>query len=361
MTAKTISKAIFIVILALSVVFSTTVYADVGDRYKVHEDGNWFAMGGINQFEGVKAQSREETQNMEANLIAKDYLLCSTNDMMITDAEYMAFISYYRPFWFSEYMANEPFNWTKIKVYIYKPCFVDFIEQLETQSVKEYTRDEINNSTVVLNYAIWDDVEKVGTISDEYNDNIPEWYKSGYMEIRSPVDCSIKFWHSDSNRYYVFYISKDNPFLIKVRQGFYHLVEINSLEVNNNVDDAGEETLPYNNQILIYDNCTYDNPYVIDLYNLCNKYNVKDIDISGKPDLSIDQNQDIPDAPSTDVDIDKESTIVQDDDKKDSEPDSFSWRNLILWIVIGLAIVGVVVYEIREIKKKEDDSEEDDE
>lgn len=360
MTAKKLLRVVTLAVTAMiCLAISTIAFADKGDRYKIDEEGNWFPLGGVNQYEGIEVQTREETLLLEQNLIANGYLLCSTDDMMISEAEFEALTNYHKSFWFSKYMDKESYAWSKCRVYVFKPSFTDFIEQTEDGWVNNYTYREICESAVVIDYLIWDNKDKVGTISDAYNDNISDEL-AGYMEIRSPVDCEIKFWHSDTNRYYVFYISEDIPFKVKVIQGFYHIVEINSLSINNNVNDAGEDTLPYNNQILIYDHCTFDNPYIIDLYDLCNKYNIKSIDISGKPDLSIDQNQNIPDITTESVNIDEESTIVQDKDKDNTKSEGFSWMKLILWIILGVAIIGVIIYEITEMKRKESDDDNSD-
>lgn len=353
MTAtKILIKIISLLLMMCFVMPLTTTFAETGNKYKVDDEGNWFFLGGINEFKGITAQSREEAQMMEGDLYANDYLLCTTDNMTITEAEYEAFTGYYRKFWFDKYMSKTPYYWTKYRVYIYKPSFADFMEQLEAGVVKEYTREEIDASTVVINYDFWDDIEKVGTISEEYNDNIPEWYLSGYMEIHSSVDCEVKFWYSEADRYYVFYITKNTPFKVKVRQGCYHLVEINTFAINNNIDDAGEDTLPYNNQIQIRDLHTFDNPHLIELYDLCDKYDIPDFDISGKPDLSVDKNQDIPDASTPN--IDEESTVVKDGTGENRQT-IVEWGKIIPWIVVVVVVILLVIYEIKEIKKDDDD------
>lgn len=353
---KVISKLYILLCVAFLFVFSITSYAETGDRYQIDEKGNFFPLGGINEFDGIKAQSREETRAMEANLIANNYLLCTTDNKMINNAHYKLLVSSDKPFWFSQYLSNEDsYYWTLFRVYIFKPSFDDMMEQMEEGSIASYTHEEISASTVVINYSVWDDIERAGTISNEYNNNIPEWYATGYMEVHSPVDCEVTFWYSEADRYYVLYITKNKPFKIKLRQGCYHLVEINSLKVNNNIGNAGEDTLPYNNQIQIRQQHTEDCPYLIELYDLCDKYDISDVDISGKPDLSIDQNQDIP---TESVEIDEESSVSQEDTKSNS----FSWTKLIPWIVLVVAIMGVIIYEITEMKRKDnddDDSEDD--
>jgi hypothetical protein len=343
-TIKSILSAAIVTILCTLICPSAT--AKTGDRYQLHEDGNWIAVGGRNEFDEVQASSREETQIMEETLIANDYILITTDQMSISYEDYVKFRDSSN-FWFSEYIVDEDPYWNNEKLYVYQPSFDDYMEQLNSnKGIERYTVEEIINSTVLIDYIFWDNCDAVGTISDILNDNIPSYVEAGYLQIESNINCEVKILQAGTRRYYVFYVQKNNPFLVKLPVGCYHIVNVNNTEISDNIDNSGEDTLPYNNQIQVREHHTFDNPYVIQLYELSSKYKLKDVDISNKPNYSLNDDMDFFPV----EDIKDEATVLEDDDgseKKRDPPDVF-----LLILLCSIGLVGIIWLIATVIKSK---------
>ena len=119
--------------------------------YQLDDDGNWFKQGGLNEYAGVKAENREETEKLEEQLQHSNYILINTPDKEISEEAFQSF--YAEDWWFNTYIkeGNEFYD-TQYKVYVYKPSYDDFMEGKETGILQTYTRDEITYSTVCLLY-----------------------------------------------------------------------------------------------------------------------------------------------------------------------------------------------------------------
>ena len=81
-----------------------------------------------------------------------------------------------------------------------------------------------------------------------------------------------------------------------MKAGRYFITVINNQELETVVrqkysKDKGEATLPYQNNIVLEETHTQENPYVIDLSATIEKYDIQDMDINDKPDLSYDKSQ----------------------------------------------------------------------
>lgn len=343
---KMIKRTIAVLVAAVFALnMSLISEAKTGVRYQLHKDGNWIAVGGRNEFSEVKATSREETKALENTLIQNDYILVTSEHMSILYEDYVKFRDSHI-FWFSSYIVDEEPYWSTKKLYVYKPSYDDYMEQLNSgHGTERYTIEEINNSSVLIDYAVWDSIDAVGTISDVFNDNIPSYCKAGYLEIDSNINCEIKFLQAGTRRYYIFYVQKDNPFIIRLPIGCYHVVCVNNLGISDNIDNDGEDTLPYNNQIQIGEHHTIDNPYIIQLCELNEKYKLTDADISGKPDYSLlDDNEYYPI-----VEIAEESAVVSDDNQTSEKSSS----DIILWILlISICVIGVVWVVANAVKSK---------
>jgi hypothetical protein len=352
---KTLNKGLSIilsVILALS--SSLTAQAKTGDRYRLHEEGNWIAIGGRNEFDEVKAASREETERLESTLILNDYILVTTDKMAILYDDYIKFRDSHS-FWFSAYIVDKEPYWLTKKLYVYKPSFDDYMEQLDSPNgLKRYTIEEINNSSVLIDYGYWDSVEAVGTISDIFNDNIPSYCDTGYMEIDANINCEVKLLQAGTRRYYVFYVHKNTPFIVRLPIGCYHVVGVNNTDIPDNIDNSGESTLPYNNQIQIQLQHTIDNPYIIQLNELSEKYRLKDVDISGKPDYSVAD--DIEFYP-VEV-IDEGTSVISNTDATAEEKQPIDTA---IWILlISICLVGIIWVALTIIKRKKEGENDDD-
>lgn len=346
-------SALTIIITVLSI--NIPVCADTGDRYLLNDNGNWIAVGGHNTFDCVKATSREETEKLESTLLLNDYILVSTEYKSISDEDFDAILNG-KSFWFTSYLENKQITWNKYHVYMYKPSLEDYLEQLENRAVMPYTQMEIAESSVVIDYSFWDSLDKIGTITDEYNENIPYYVTiTGYLEIRSPIDCYVKIMRSSTRTYHIFTVKKDEPFLVKLVGDCYHIVGVNKQEVPDNIDNNGEDTLPYNNQIQILETCTAEKPYVIELEQLVKKYKI--------PSALIDNNNNIVDEKQYEevvLDISEEQTVIEDGPTQQLT----NSKNIIVWIVLAIVcFVGVVfaVFEIVSFKKSSQEVDDQDE
>ena len=352
-------KQVIAIIFILMTIQPLTAYAATGDRYQFKEGGNWFAAGGYNKYDYIEAKTRDEANELELKVRAENYILVNSDNMQISYEDYKA-IRDYKGYWFTKYMEHSDPIWNEVKVYMYKPSFDEYIELVKSKSRDTMLCEEINESTVVIDYRFFYYQEQVGTITDEYNDNIPDYIKTtGYMEIRSPVDCEIKVMRASTRTYHIFYVKKETPFLVRLVCDCYHIVNVNGKELNDNIEviGSGEDTLPFNNQIQILITNTEDNPYVIELNDLTVKYKIKDANLNGKPDYSLlSENKTY----EYDIDIAEENTILYDistDKEKENNSISQYWW---VWIILGIVGVIGVVYLIVIVKNNNYSNDDDD-
>ncbi len=330
------------------------VQANTGDRYQLHEEGNLIAIGGRNEFDEVKANSREETKRLESTLLLNDYILVTSDKMSILYDDYVKFRDSHL-FWFSTYIVDEEPYWSSKKLYVYKPSFDDYMEQLDSESgLKRYTIEEISNSSVLIDYAYWDNLDAIGTVSDIFNDNIPSYCDTGYLQIDSNINCEVKLLQAGTRRYYIFYVHKGSPFIVKLPTGCYHVVGVNNTDIPDNIYNSGESTLPYNNQIQLQTQHTIDSPYLIQLYELSEKYKLKDVDISGKPDYSV-----VNDTEFYPIeDIEDNTAVISDTDNSENEKqpvDTFVWV-----LLISICLVGIIWLIVTIGKHKKEGEDDDD-
>lgn len=345
--------SVFVTIISMLLTSNVIAYAETGDRYNFSEEGNWIAAGGLNKYDYIEATTREEAEKLEVLVRADNYVLVNTDDIMIDDEEYELLCNNWG-FWFTKYLDKVHPYWDNYRVYVYKPSFDDYIQMLKDNNLRPYIREELNNSTVVISYDYYDSLEKVGTITDDFNDNLPEWVtKFGYMEIRSSVDCELKILRASTRTYHLFYIKKGIPFLVKLAKDAYHIVSVNNRTINDGIDSM-EDTLPYNNKIVILEHNTIDNPYIVELNNLEAKYNIKDMYIGGKPDYSLLSNTEYIEV---DRDIDTEQTLVRTDINVEENVE-IDVKTVILWIVLVIAIILGAIYillTLKHLKEKDED------
>lgn len=356
MTRNLFKRVLNLMSALLILSFGIPAAADTGNKYRFNEDfGNWVTLGGINEWDGIKANTRAETEELEVKLAENGYILISGENMNISMEDYTTFCNGHS-FWFSKYMNQQEPGWSLYRVYVYEPSYTDFMAQLsdEIKDLQRYTIQELTESTVVINYMYWDLDEAVGTISDKFNDNIPEYSESGYIQIVSPVDCEVTILQAYTRQYYQFYVKKNQPLLVKVVTGCYHITDVNKQTVNDNINNSGENTLPYNNQIQIGTHNTEDNPYIIELNGLVEKYNIPDIDIDGKPDYSLNTTTET----FTDTDIPEKQTEIHNN--SNTEDNNHSDEHLFLWIIlIAIAIIGIIWVVVQFRRENHDDEQND--
>lgn len=349
-------KRVILGILTLIVIvigLPTKVYGVEGDKYCFDiEQGHWVKEGGLNTFDCVEPHSRQEAYELSQRLIYEEgYVQVSGNGRLISDEEY-ALVKGRCSFWFTMYMEEDDYGLEYEAVFMYKASYDSLIEILKNTptedkpQIPDWLFSEISTSTVVIGYDFWYFISKENTICDEFNDNIPSWFETAYLEIRSPVNCTVKLWNVDLNRYHVFYVVKNTPFLVKLKQADYRVVLINDTQINDNMG-KGEDALPYNNRIQLSSKYTKDNPYLLDFTRVVTKHNIKDGDIVGKPDLSFGQNQKIP----------TEHTTVKDNANDEQEAEKVKQPiNIPLLVILVLIVVLFIIYLIRQSKiEKEDD------
>lgn len=191
-------------------------------------------------------------------------------------------------FWFENYLnPDNTFHNTYSKVYLYKPALERYMEALENDTLSDnpFISIELEYSTVVISYEILFFHYRVGAdLSYEVNDGIPEWYQTGYLKVISPANVEITLFLTEEQNYYSFYVPKDEPFYIKLKQGGYNVVQVNDKKTGD-----GEETLPYHDLIQITpDNVSMKNAYLLQLHSFAAKYNIQDLPEPEEPKWQIE-------------------------------------------------------------------------
>ncbi len=316
--------------------------------------------GGSNRFDGISASTEEEIDALEQAVICTgEYVLVSTYAKELTDDAFTELLeSCYtengsKMFWFADYLnPDKTFFDTFCKVYMYKPVLEAYMEACKSGTLNDnpFLSMELEYSTVVIDYSSIYSLSRVGAdLSDEINDNIPEWYTTGYLLIKSPVSIEITLFLTEEQNYYTFYVQKNKPFYVKVKCGGYRVVKVNTQETGD-----GEETLPYNDLIQITsENAEQKNSYILDLWNFTEKYQITDIDLENKPDRSENRS------------FDTESTIVWDKAEEHEEKKSvpvYFWLILsVLLLLLTLIIVKMCRRQKSEFAEPKESEEDDDE
>lgn len=345
------------VILSCSVISPMRAYADDEDENKPKWSSQtavmtqfwsgreWIRSGGENRLDGIQAENREETEELENYIQSIGYVLVNTPDKKISDAE----LDILRTMMFkgSDHLdPSKSYEWSHsiYKVYIYKPLLEQAIEEFENDGMVDYkTNTEIGMSTVFLDYQLWESVERVGTTVDaieEINDNLPEYCveHSGYVQFTTPVDCSVKLHLQDQNFYYELFLRKGTT-LMRLRAEHYAVVEINTTEIN---EYGGDELMYNGNYIVVYEN-PEDNPVIVDFSQVVARDGIESIDLTGKPDYGyVFEPADINDLGDV--------TVEKTTQKADEETSGDSKHSLVFLIVIVGAVIGVGIYAW---KKKE--------
>lgn len=282
---------------------SLTVYGseinggfEIGKRYRISFEGsdNKVYLGGCNQFDGITFDSREDCEIYENSLVGLGYIQVSGINAEITEDELQKFRDLDDRYWFSEYFKSPDKYYDKAKVYLNRETYYDYIK--DDNHKLECYQQELMTSTVVIDYTYFEDIEKAYKECDEINERIPSYYQTGFFLIKSSVDIQLRLFHDAESRYYTLFIKANKPFLVKMKAGRYFITVINNQELETVVrqkysKDKGEATLPYQNNIVLEETHTQENPYVIDLSATIEKYDIQDMDINDKPDLSYDKSQ----------------------------------------------------------------------
>lgn len=338
---KRFSVALLAAVLLFISGFGTVYAADESKWYQL-ESGNPVRKGGINQIDGIICQDRDETKALEERLKNENYILVTTDDKEISDEDFELLAGSCPPY--SQYFKKDSeFGWEMkmYRVYMYLPSYNDAMERLrEGQIVGSTTRAELTTSTVVIDYASWFFLERVGKVVNEFNDNIPSWYTgTGFLQINSPIDVVVTLENWNEHTLYEFYVRANKPFLVKVKMSMYAVRSVNTVE-NISLE---EESLSLNRFVVNVKN-TEDDPTIMDITEFVTKYDIKPLDISDKPDYSWENkdNVDVGDIGQESLPV--ESVIVEDEGEQ-SDANLLFWKLFFagLWIVAALSVIAAVI------------------
>lgn len=335
---KRAAAIIIIVVIVLAIFIpavSTPAFADTSkwdksayyvNLYPNVEGSNAVRCGGTNTLDDVRAESREETEELEQYLKKHDYVLANSENKEISDEELgilKALNINYKVYLDEE---NYRFNDESYKLYVYKSSLNSAVKEYNksgvTNNVNQY---ELNMSTVLIDYFTWYTVERVGQImgNEEINENLPERYEkdAGFVEFTSPINAEVILHLIDNNYFYKIYLSRGKT-LVKLRSEHYEITNINSVDVY-----WGEELVTNNNYLIVRRNPEYD-PIVVNFVPLVARDHIPDKDISGMPNCAWIWEE---------VDIDDLGDIIVEEGKDKDDKKSFPWG----WIVMILTLGGM--------------------
>lgn len=316
--------------------FGKVSYADL--MYKYPDSDIFIRLGGLNRFQGKDAKTREEAQQIEFQMAGCDYM----SESELSEEERKILVQ--GNFWFSCYLKKNDFVKLYTKTYLYKPLIDKIFKEIaDGQSLTHTRKGELMSSTVVIDYSHWHFNDLAGTFDDEVDDKIPSYYSTGYMQIISPVSCNIVVWNAELNRYYRFYVTKNTPFLVRLKSGSYHIVECNNMIVKNRISDDGEDTLPFKNRIQINEDWTKENPYIVELEEFVIKYQLKDFEFTEETET--ERPTFIPDVPT-------EQTQIKDTNKAKEKSDKNNFIQIFSIISLSLLILFVLMYGIMRYRRK---------
>lgn len=331
-----------IMLLTLSFNLATPVYAEfIHDTnkfdtelkvYTISSDGIRCVKGGCNSLNDVACEDANDCYALENWVKANDYILISTNDKEISDSE-LDFWLENVPMPYSNFCnRNDVLLWQQKmgKLYIYKPLYDRILKEIDEQgSIGYATTEELLLSTVAVDYSIWYINSRVGLLVNEFNDRIPSWWReelTGFLEITSPIDVDILLEFPSYKTFDEICVRANKPCLIRMKQGGYVIRAINAIGI-----DYNEDTLVYDNHIVITEKHTKDNPYLLDISQTVEKYDIPSVDLSDKPDYSWDNREEFV------LDMSAESVVVPD------VPDVSEKKDYTLYIILIVSIVAFVV------------------
>lgn len=316
---------------------------------QLSEDGNWIKEGGLNRYCGTVFSSEEQAKETEAVLKRDGYIELKE----LTDEEYEGFVTNTATgWWFENYIKDADDKKIEyydewFKIYVFEPSFRDWWESYEEVGEKANSVDkipvmEIENSSVVIDYRTWWSKDRVGSdLSNEINDGIPSWYDTGYICITSPIDAEITFELVDDGTFYTVYVTKNTPFRAEFKYGAYHITQINGKELKKQ-----DSNCPLGNNIAVGwgDNLNLETPVDINITKTVEAYNIKPIDLTGKPDRSLDKNQNL---------SGEEKTTLDEEESEPVEEKKANWfKRILIILLIAAVCAGVGVYVFLDRKRR---------
>lgn len=135
-------------------------------KYYHSLSGNQILTGGVNELNGIQCTTRNDCEALEKYLRSAGYVLVTTDSKDISDENYDLLQKEFNSF-LSRYMDrdNEVY-WTKYRVYLNKETYDNAISEMKKDgSFSIETELELIDSSVVLNYAVWDNYDRKETVS----------------------------------------------------------------------------------------------------------------------------------------------------------------------------------------------------
>lgn len=295
--------------------------------------GNVVPEGGMNSYQGVRVDTKEEALALEDRLIADGYVLFRKD--RISERDWALLMMPDVHLLFQDWLEEDSYPPDRCHIYVYGKTYKSALSQLETQPYLEwYTELEFAVSTVLVNYLPFDARELVGTQSEIFNEKVKDTV-AAWLLIRSPVNAEVRLKQVSTLQYYLFYVAADEPFLIRLPYGQYEVSVINAVLIYK--DDGYFNLSP---------DATEQSPKELSLQALCEGYSVPAGDIAGKPNYSAT-------AKNTFYGDEYRVELPDEGENKTSEPDSKQPPPFVWWLIGcgAAALLLISVFAIRYIKK----------
>lgn len=362
-------------IVALNCLPAVTAYAqsgwnaDTADLVRVndsYEECIFVREGGTNTLDGITAENREETDELEKHLAENDYILVNGENSKLSDeekekAEAILGGSVVDKEYFDDKKAEN------IRVWVYKPSYETACRQYdEDGAVNRHIITELFTSTVVTDYTIWNTHDNFGKIftTERINENILKYDEengtniynesSGFIKIISPVDCKILLYSTGIKTYQELAVKGGEDLLVKIWSGTYRVADINSTEIDEKEETIVNLTNNFTNIFRVdYNNKEEENAVVIDLTDVIEKYSIAPVDISGEPDYQWkgesavsnegqDTDRNSSDNSSKDNLVKEDSRNNSDTETNLSEKESSNVGGIVVACVGAVAVIGGV-------------------
>lgn len=311
--------------------------------------------GGINLYGNTSANSKQETQLLEQTLKTNNYICVSGKNREISDEDFDKFFKNSIPY--GEYATKdkESFSYEYKKIYVYKPYFdkaMEYAKERKPLAVDDL-ETKIFRTTVLIDYAEWEEKDNVGKVVNEYNDNIPKTKQNSvaYIQITTPFSIKLQMKSISYSSFNEIALKKGVT-TIKMLQRGYKITKINNIDIN-----SSEKILPYNNNIQLTKENTEENPYKVDLTKVLEEYNITSLADETNTLENQDQNNN---ENNTNLEETNNSVIVPDVDnnvEKTIIDENFLFTKFIsipilAWLIIGIVIIVLIIFIIIKKKKK---------
>lgn len=326
-----------------------------------YEDGHFVREGGVNSLDGIIAESREESEELENYLQSHDYILCNTRNRDLTQEEFDTIKPTLQKVLIYDEIVDESagFYYQDRKLYIYRPVYETIMSQIQESpiGIPNYNSVvELATSLVIVDYTMWNSIDNIGRIyTNEYiNENLAKYdaemgthydEHAGFLYITTNIDSRIIFVERNTQTYQQVDVKKNEPLLIKIREGWFKIDTINGIKVSENESLLGDYK---NNNFKLSEKFTAENPMVINLIPVNEKYGInEDYDFDAESKI-VWQWHDI-DPSEKQVEVDGTPAIA--------EPKTpATVGDIIRWIVLGgmglTALILLITYLYAKKKNK---------